>query len=91
MIWARSTPRWLREMGFEIAWMRTVTELIRPADALWQWAATFIRTGRHRVVEHGFLSEAESEAVVEALVAAEAEPETLMVTPGVVQLVARRT
>ena len=86
----RDVLRWLREMGFEIEWMRTVTELIRPADPLWQWAATFIRTGRHRLVEVGFLTEAESDAIVTALAAAEAEPETLMVTPGVLQLVARR-
>jgi len=83
-------PRWLREMGCEISWMRTVTELLRPAVPLWEWAATFIRTGRHRVVERGLLTEAESKAVVEALAAAEAAPESIMVTPGVVQLVARR-
>ena len=83
-------PRWLREMGCEITWMRTVTELIRPADPLWQWASTFIRTGRHQVVKRGFLSEAESNAVVAALKESEAAPESVMVTPGVVQLVARR-
>jgi SAM-dependent methyltransferase len=83
-------PRWLREMGCEVVWMRTVTELIRPADPLWQWAATFIRSAGTRLVQRGFLTAAEDAASVVALEAAEADPEALMVTPGVVQIVARR-
>ncbi len=85
-----SLPRWLHEAGFEVRSLRPIVEVITPSDPLWQWPRRFIETGLKRLVDLGRIAPARAAEIARAVAAAEAEPATWMVTPGVLEILAVR-
>jgi SAM-dependent methyltransferase len=83
-------PQWLAECGLEIRSVRPIVEIIAPCDPLWVWLRTFLEYGRHRVAELGYLTRERSDAIWETFRRFEQSPGILMVTPGVIELVAVR-
>ncbi len=81
-------PRWLGELGFATKEVRPILEVVTPRDPLWQWPRSFVGSGLRRLVELGRLTPARSEAIARAFAAAEAAPDCLMVTPGVLEVIA---
>lgn len=82
-------PHWLRDLGLEIV-ATPIIDIVPPTDQMWLWLRTFIQSGRHRLVETGYLSSARAEAIWNAFVEREGTPGTLMITPGVMELRAMR-
>ena len=80
--------RWLPDEGFRVRRVRPITEIISPQSFLWQWPRAFVATGVDRLVELGYLSEEKGREVKDVFARAEERPEALMVTPGVVELIA---
>jgi len=62
----------------------------RPADRGWQWPASFLEVYPDRLVELGRVDRAWADRVRRAFRAAAADPRTLMLTPLVLEIVARR-
>ncbi len=85
-----SIPGWLGEFGFEIESVRPLIEIVGPRDYFWEWPKAFVDVGVERMRELGSLSPDEAESVRRALADAEHDPRSLMVTPGVMEIVARR-
>ncbi len=83
-------PRWLGEVGFETREVRPILEIVSPRDPLWQWPKSFIGSGLRRLVELGRLTPERAESISRAFAAAEASPGCLMVTPGVLEVIAVR-
>jgi len=83
-------PQWIAECGLQLRSVRPIVEIIGPTDPLWMWLRTFLQNGRHRLVELGYLTSDRSEAIWEAFTRIEQTPGSLMVTPGVIELVAVR-
>lgn len=83
-----SIPHWLGELGFEIKSVRPLIEIIRPGDYFWQWPKAFVDVGVVRMQELGSLTSEEGEGVRKALADAERDPHSLMVTPGVLEIIA---
>lgn len=81
---------WLEEAGFEILSLTPIVDVLTPDDALWEWPKVFLETGAARLVELGHLSNERADAIVSAFHAAERAPHTRMITPGVLEIVARR-
>ncbi len=75
--------------GFRVESARVHAEFIEPADPLWAWPMAYVATGAARFVELGLMSAAEAGELAAAVRAAEARPETRMLTPPVLELVAR--
>ncbi len=82
-------PQWLRDLGFDIV-TRPIIDIVPPADQMWLWLRTFMQSGRHRLVDTGYLSQARAEAIWNAVVEREQVPGALMITPGVIELTAIR-
>jgi SAM-dependent methyltransferase len=85
----RTLTRELDAAGFAIERALVHAELVAPADPLWRWPIAYVEVGAERFVELGQMTRAEADELIGAVRAAEARPETRMVTPTVLELVAR--
>jgi hypothetical protein len=81
---------WLPEVGFRIEVAEPVVHAVAPRDFVRRWPATFVETGVERLVETGRLTPAASAAILDALAANAADPHGMMITPGVLEIVATR-
>jgi len=86
---ALDLPGWLAAEGFEVE-TRSIVEVVGPSSFVWQWPASFVETGSERLVALGRLSAAEASAVRREVAEAARRSHTLMVTPAVLEIVARR-
>ena len=80
----------LRQHGFEIMSIKPIARSARPHDPLWQWPAGFIRTYLPRLVELGQVDNAFAANVLAELVHAEQDPQSIMLTPTVLEIIARK-
>ncbi|MFO0962491.1 MAG: methyltransferase domain-containing protein [Phycisphaerales bacterium] len=80
----------LRAQGFALQHARPIARAARPGEELWNWPAGFIRTYVPRLRELGQVDDAWCERVLRDLDAAEADPDSVLVTPTVLEIVARR-
>lgn len=87
---ARSLPGWLERQGLEIIEMRPIVEVITPADLMWQWPRAFVLGGSARLQELGAMDEAGATRLRTAFFEAEASPGARMLTPTVLEIIARR-
>lgn len=80
----------LRQHGFEIMSIKPIARSARPHDPLWQWPAGFIRTYLPRLVELGQVDNAFAANVLAELARAEQDPQSIMLTPTVLEIIARK-
>jgi SAM-dependent methyltransferase len=83
-------PRWLEDAGFELQPLRTHVDLVAPGSDGWHWLAAFVQSGIDRLASLGTVAPARAEAMRRAHQRAVANPQSLMVTPAVLEIVARR-
>jgi SAM-dependent methyltransferase len=87
---AAALPSLLAESGFVIRSTRPHIFCVRPNDYMWQWPATFIEIYLPRLIEMGRIDEKFANNVRADLSAAEANPNSLMITPLVLEVVAEK-
>jgi hypothetical protein len=87
---ARRLPLWLEELGFEIRQIRPIVNIVESDTMLWAWLRTFIEVERPRLTDLGYLAPEQSERIWEGFKAFEAAPGSRMITPGVLEIMARR-
>lgn len=85
---ALSVPGWLREAGFTVQVHRPIIDIVTRTDPVWEWPASFVEVGLQRLVELGRVPEARAHEISAAFNACEAQEGTLMITPGVMEIVA---
>jgi ubiquinone/menaquinone biosynthesis C-methylase UbiE len=87
---ALALPTSLAEAGFEIVTLKPIIDVVPPASAIWKWPASFTTVFLERLAASGQLSAEEARATRAAIGAAEADPRSLMVTPTVLEIIARK-
>lgn len=80
--------RWLPEEGFRVRRVRPLIDIITPAHFAWQWARSFALTGPDRLADLGRITAEHAAKIKDAFLRSESAPDTQMVTPGVVELIA---
>lgn len=88
---AARIPSQLVSRAFELESVKPRVYCVRPGDALWIWIGTFVDSNLGRMVELGQGGPAWASAVRNEFRSAEADPTTLMLTPMVLEIIARRT
>ena len=83
-------PNWLEELAFEVRSLRPIIDIIRHDDFTWQWPRAFMRSGLSRLVDLGEISAERSKAMEKAFAAIEANPQALMITPAVLEIIAAK-
>lgn len=81
---------WLPENGFRIEELRPIVDIVAPDNFVWQWPSTFVDVGVSRLAALGHITEQKSSEIKALFRRAEATPGTRMVTPGVVEIIARK-
>jgi SAM-dependent methyltransferase len=87
---ALDLPDWLEQAGCRVESLQPIVDIVPPTSYTWQWPARFIESGLVRLVELGFLTADRSAAIAAAFAEAERDPRTRMITPGVLEVIARR-
>jgi SAM-dependent methyltransferase len=87
---ALDLPRWLEALGFEVTVAETISEVARPDDFVWQWPKAFLATGLQRLVDLGRVEAGRARAMREAFDEVERTPGAFMLTPTVLEIVARK-
>lgn len=85
---ALELPPLLAAEGLEIVSVRPLTQIVGRNDFAWQWPAAFMASGALRLAELGYVQAEEAERLAGALDALPAG--TLMMTPMVVEIIARK-
>lgn len=83
-------PGDLTRAGLEVVAMRPLIEAVRPDDFVWQWPASFVDVNLTRLVDLGRVTADDAAAVRRAFAEASGRTETWMVTPCVLEVIARR-
>jgi SAM-dependent methyltransferase len=83
-------PEWLDALDFDVTRARPIVELIDPQHALWPWPRAFIASGLRRLVDLGLLTSARAREIQQACDAREGSAHPRMITPAVLEIVARR-
>jgi SAM-dependent methyltransferase len=82
-------PTWLRDAGLEIVEARPLIDIVERKDLAWQWPASFMATNAERLAELGYIDATEAERLATTL--DRAPGDALMITPLVLELIARRS
>jgi SAM-dependent methyltransferase len=88
---ARPLPALLSANSFVIRSARPHISCLRPTDYMWQWPATFIDVYLPRLREMGQIDEEFAERVRTEFSDAEKNPNALMITPLVMEIIAEKT
>lgn len=83
-----SIPAWLGDLGFAMESARPLIDIVGPGHYIWQWPRAFVDVGVERMRELGSITPEEADEVRNALAEAERNPHALMVTPGVIEIIA---
>ena len=87
---ALALPSWLRELGFEIRGLRPLVEIAATSSFVWQWPRAFVDVGLKRLVELGLLGAGRAREIWQSFLDRESRPETLVMTPVVLEIIAAR-
>ena len=80
----------LADNGFSIRSARPHVFCLRPRDYMWQWPATFIEIYLPRLIQMGRIDEKFADKVRADLASAETNPNALMITPLVLEIIAEK-
>ena len=86
----RALPALLPAAGFRIRSMQPIVETVRKGDLVWQWPATGGRNYPRHLLEAGKVDQAWADRVTAAFDAAEADPNAVMITPMVLEIIAEK-
>jgi SAM-dependent methyltransferase len=83
-------PTLMTECGFRVRSATPRVFCARPCDDVWRWPASFIDINLNRLLELGRVNQDWVAAVRREFAATESNPNSLMVTPMVLELIAER-
>jgi len=87
---ALALPAILDDAGFGIVEIKPIIDVVPPSSAIWPWPASFANLFFERLVASGQMAADEAHAARQALAVAEADPRSLMITPMVLEVIARK-
>jgi ubiquinone/menaquinone biosynthesis C-methylase UbiE len=87
---AAQLPGLLAENGFAIRSTFPHIFCLRPSDYMWQWPATFIETYLSRLIDMGRIDQKFADEVQAAFTSAKKNPNTRMLTPLVLEIIAEK-
>ena len=85
---ALELPALLAKEGLETVSTRPLVQIVGRNDFAWQWPAAFMASVARRLAELGYVEAAEADRLAGALV--RVPPHSLMMTPMVVEIIARK-
>jgi hypothetical protein len=87
---ALDIPAWLEALGFEIQSLTPIVDVISPRDYVWQWPKSFVKVGLQRLIELGAIDETKGARIESAFDEIERSSSARMITPAVLEIIARK-
>lgn len=87
---AQALPGFIADAGLELVEARPLIDVVPPSSFVWRWPAAFIDVNVPHQVSVGHISQEEGDQIQRAFKAVEANPNALMVTPLVLEIIARK-
>lgn len=87
---ALTLPALLQAEAFEIVSLTPIVDVVSPANYVWQWPAAFARDYQAKLVEQGLITRDDAAQVLALLEQAERNGTTRVITPTVLEIIARR-
>ena len=81
-------PGWLEAEGFELLDLRPLIHVTDPSDFVWQWPAAFVSVNAGRLGELGYATAEEAQRFSQ--IVSDAPSGTRMITPLVMEIIARK-
>jgi len=81
----------LIESGFELVETRPLVFAVQPRDFMWRWPSSFIKGHVRHMVESGAATQDWGDEILQDFSRLENSPDSIMITPTVLQIVARKT
>lgn len=82
-------PRWLEELGLEVETTNPIVDVVTADSFVWQWPMPFLRSHLGRLVELGYFTRERADEIRDAVAKAEAQSGTRLITPAVLEIIAR--
>lgn len=86
----KELPSMFEAKGMEILNVRSMVKMARPDDLEWNWPHTFFQIYLPKVVEAGFLSHELCDTVLEKFEHARKEGKSILMTPTMIEVIARK-
>jgi SAM-dependent methyltransferase len=86
----RALPALLPKAGLRVCELKPIIDVVSPSNYVWRWAAAFVHTYLDRLVAEGKVEASWAGQVRAALAKAEADPDTVMVMPLVLEVIAEK-
>jgi len=80
----------LPKVGLRIVETKPIIHAVSPDNHVWRWPATFIPNHARSLAASGIVSEDWADTVISEFTAAQADPNTMMTTPLVMEIIAER-
>ncbi len=87
---AMDLPRWLEEEGCVITSLRPIVQVASPGEPMWTWVRSFIDVYLTRLMETGYITPGRANEIRTAAAAHDHLPGVRLITPTVLEIVARR-
>ncbi len=87
---ARLLPSWLTEMGFKIESLKPYVDVVSKDDNTWRWPIGFFDIHIDRLLELNRITPQIAKDMRDEFARVSAQPGTLMVTPLVLEIIARK-
>jgi SAM-dependent methyltransferase len=87
---ALALPRLLEDAGFEILSLTPIVEVVGPESYVWRWPLAFVRSYRDKLVADGLIAREVADEALALCEHAARDGGTRMVTPTVLEIIARR-
>lgn len=84
-------PAYLRANAFRVKWVSPLIYCVGQKHYMWQWPTSFIGIGLARLRELGRIDDAFVQKVKQEFASAEANPDSRLITPLVLEIVAEKT
>lgn len=81
-------PIWIREAGLRVRELNPIVDAVTKSSFVWRWPTSFVEVGLARLVELGRMTKERARGILDALAARERDPNALLITPGVLEIIA---
>ena len=85
-----SLPTILSELGMKISSTRSMSKFASPKDLSWQWPRSFYEVYWPKIKEMGYLTEAELSQAMSDISIIEQNPDTTLMCPILIEVIAEK-
>ncbi len=81
---------WCQELGLQIESVIPIVHVVTPESYIWQWPKSFVQVSPWRLADLGYMTKGEVEALQREFASFEADGHTRVITPAVLEIIARK-